>query len=80
MAVESLAQSCCFHMFSQPWGLQINGKAVTVVPRVCCHHGEQSVLYNGFDEPGHGPFVAYESAAKSGLVTSQGLPPMPARR
>lgn len=62
---------CCPHLFAQPWALAMNGRQVTVVPRICCHHGELSVLYNGVVELGHGPFATFEpgQAPKLTLAT-----------
>lgn len=62
-------QACCNHVYGQPWALAVNARTVTVVPRICCRHGELSVIYNGIVEPGHGPFVAFEApAAAAGLA------------
>lgn len=72
MAMVEQSNPCCYHMFAQPWALNAGGNQVTVVPRICCHHGELSVLYNGIAEEGHGSYAEFTEPNPAAALT---LPP-----
>ncbi len=56
---------CCWHLFLQPWGLLVAGVQVTVIPRICCQHGENGASYQDLapEGDGHGDYVQYNPPA-----------------
>ena len=68
-------EPCCPHIGGQPFQIPQPGGALVIgSPRLCCRHGEWTILYVGLEEPGHGPFVSYSAQRVTPLILSGQMP------
>ena len=66
---------CHPHIAGPPFQIpQLSGAIVIGSPRLCCWHGEWSILYVGIEEQGCGPYVVYNPQKVTPLVVSGQMP------